>query len=87
MRIEHNHSGFYTQGTVNDLMKEFPVGTVVKLLKMCDDVHPVPAGVKGVVTGVDAGGVYVDWENHSSLKLLPEIDAYEIVSRPGANEV
>ena len=57
------------------LRKEYPVGTKVELIEMCDPYRHLPAGLKGTVTRVDdAGGIHIDWENGSTLAALHGID-------------
>lgn len=52
-------------------------GTVVRLTSMSDPC-PVPPGTTGIVEGIDALGDYlVCWDNHSTLKLIPELDTWE----------
>ena len=63
------------------LIKEtYPEGTKVECIRMDDPYNPVPSGTKGVVTCVDSiGQIHVDWENGSSLALVPGVDIYKKV--------
>ena len=57
------------------LRKEYPVGTKVELIEMCDPYRYLPAGLKGTVYYVDnAGGIHIDWENGSTLAAIHGID-------------
>lgn len=63
--------------TVEDLRKEYPAGTRVRLVKM-DDPQAPPKGTKGTVTGVDdIGSLMVKWENGSGLSLIYGVDEAE----------
>lgn len=57
------------------LREEYPPGTRVELIEMCDPYRNMPAGLKGTVDHVDdAGGIHISWENGSSLAALHGID-------------
>lgn len=61
------------------IRKCYPSGSKV----VCDsmqDIHAVPSGTRGTVTGVDdVGTIHVDWENGSSLGLISGVDHFHIV--------
>ena len=60
---------------VEKLRKEYPKGTRVRLIEMCDPYRDMPAGLEGIVQMVDdAGGIHVNWSNGSSLAALYGID-------------
>ena len=65
---------------VKRLRKEYPEGTIIKLIKM-DDPTPVPPGNIGVVNSVDdAGNIHLNWLNyHSSLAIVPSKDKFVVV--------
>ena len=57
------------------LKDEYPKGTKVELIEMCDSYRYMPAGLKGKVIHVDdAGGIHIQWENGSTLAALHGID-------------
>lgn len=57
------------------LRDEYPPGTKVELIQMCDPYRDMPCGLKGIVEHVDdAGGIHINWENGSSLAALHGID-------------
>lgn len=57
------------------LREEYPPGTRVELIEMCDPYRNMPAGLKGTVDYIDdAGGIHISWENGSSLAALYGID-------------
>jgi hypothetical protein len=56
------------------LRLQYPVGARIELIRMDDTAAP-PIGTKGTVTGVDdIGDILVDWDNGSSLNVVPEVD-------------
>lgn len=69
---------------VKAIKQSFPVGSVIKLLCMREENNPVPAGTKGVVTGVDdIGTIHMAWENGRSLGLIVGEDDFILVERGG----
>lgn len=58
-----------------NLREQYPAGTHVELIEMCDPYRDMPRGLKGVVKHIDdAGGIHIQWENGSSLAALHGID-------------
>jgi hypothetical protein len=65
---------------VEDLRAIYKQGMQIKLVNMVDP-QPVPPGTIGTIEGVDDfGDLLVKWENGSSLKLLFEVDEFEMLS-------
>ena len=59
------------------LKAKYRPGTVLKLIQMDDPQAPAP-GNKGKVTGVDEiGTILMEWENGSTLNLIPGVDKFE----------
>jgi len=55
------------------------IGKKIELVYMNDGQAP-PIGTKGIVKKVDdMGTIHVNWENGSSLGLLPEVDKFKIL--------
>lgn len=55
---------------VEQVRKEYPVGTRVILQRM-DDCQAPPVGTKGTVTGVDdTASILVAWDNGSHLNVV-----------------
>lgn len=55
---------------VEQIRKEYPVGTRVELTQM-DDVQAPPIGTKGTVLGVDdTASIMVSWDNGSGLNVV-----------------
>lgn len=66
--------------TKKELQEKYPTGTTVMCILMSDDPYPVPSGTRGVVTGIDdMNQIHVNWENGSSLALIPGIDEFTII--------
>jgi len=60
-------------------MSEELKGKRIKCISM-NDVNPVESGALGTVELVDdMGTIHVNWDNGSSLGLVPEEDMYELV--------
>jgi len=63
-----------------ELLKEYPIGSRIKLLKM-DDVQAPPIGTLGTVIGVDdALSILVRWDNGSGLSVVYGEDKVELIS-------
>lgn len=59
---------------LEELRKQYPVGSRVELTKM-DDIQAPPIGTKGTVLGVDdIGSIMVAWDNGSSLNVVYDVD-------------
>ena len=54
--------------TLKRIREQYPVGSTVEIIEMCDLYRDMPAGLRGTVTHVDdTGTVFADWENGSTL--------------------
>lgn len=61
---------FPSKEIVEQVRKEFPVGTRVELVRM-DDSQAPPIGTKGTVRGVDdTASIMVRWDNGSGLNVV-----------------
>ncbi len=59
-----------TENELDSIRREYPVGTIIELIEMCDKFAP-PSGTLGEVEGVDdMGDLLVRWETGSSLKVI-----------------
>jgi hypothetical protein len=68
--------------TKEELLKKYPVGSRVRLLKM-DDIQAPPIGTLGTVKGVDdILSILVSWDNGSGLNVVYGEDQIELVSKP-----
>ena len=63
------------------LKKRLPENTRIKLISM-NDIQAPPSGTLGTVVGIDdIGMVLVEWDNGSTLSLIPEEDKFQIIKR------
>ena len=61
---------FPSKEIVEQVRRQYPVGTRVELVKM-DDIQTPPVGTKGMVTGVDdTASLLVAWDNGSHLNVI-----------------
>lgn len=71
-----------TEKELTALREKYPTGTIVKLISMADVQSP-PVGTIGKVTLIDdMGSVHVNWQNGSTLALIPDVDSWEILKKP-----
>lgn len=71
-----------TDKELTALREKYPTGTIVKLISM-NDVQSPPVGTIGEVTMIDdMGSVHVNWQNGSTLALIPDVDSWEILKKP-----
>ena len=60
---------FPSRETIENLRREYPVGTRVELVRM-DDPQAPPVGTKGTVTGVDdVGSLLMRWDTGCGLNV------------------
>jgi hypothetical protein len=68
------------------LKETFLPGVRIRLISMFREPQ-LPAGLTGVVVGVDdAGGIHTRWENGSSLALICDVDQFIAFVGPTAEE-
>lgn len=61
---------FPSKEIVEQVRRQYPVGTRVELVKM-DDIQAPPIGTKGIVEGVDdTASLIVAWDNGSYLNVI-----------------
>lgn len=66
-----------TKHELKILKEKYPVGTIIQCILMRDDLHPVPSGTIGTVKSIDdAGQIHMNWENGSTLALVPNTDEF-----------
>lgn len=70
---------------IERIKKEYTKGTEIELIYMSDS-QAVPNGTKGKVDFVDdAGTIFVDWENGSSLGLIVGEDQFKVIKKVNPN--
>lgn len=63
---------------IKDLKETYTKGMRLECIQMLEEKYPVPKGTKGTVTHVDdAGTIHVQWDNRSSLGLIPNVDKFK----------
>lgn len=78
--------GFLKPYQVEQIKKQYPVGTRIELDGM-DDERDMPAGLKGVVQYVDdAGQLGMLWDNGRTLSLIPGEDRFHTVAEDHAQD-
>ena len=61
---------FPSKEIVEQVRRQYPVGTRVELVKM-DDIQAPPIGTNGIVEGVDdTASLIVAWDNGSHLNVI-----------------
>ena len=71
---------FPSQRIVEELRRQYPVGTRIELVRM-DDCQAPPPGTGGTVLGVDdIGSLLIRWDNGSGLNVVYGEDVVRIIS-------
>ena len=71
---------FPNKSYLAQLRKQYPVGTKIQLISMRDEKYPIPPGTVGEVTHIDdMGSIHMNWQNGSSLALIPEVDSFKVL--------
>ncbi len=71
-----------TDKELTALREKYPTRTIVKLISM-NDVQSPPVGTIGEVTMIDdMGSIHVNWQNGSTLALIPDVDSWETLNDP-----
>ncbi len=61
---------FPSKDVVERVRKDYPIGSLVELVKM-DDLQAPPVGTRGTVQGVDDNAsIMVSWDNGSGLNVI-----------------
>jgi hypothetical protein len=58
------------------------IGKRISLIRMEDPYTNLKEGDEGVISGIDSNGdIEVDWDNGSTLKVIPKLDEYKILDK------
>ena len=70
----------YHKDFVERMRNQYPPGTRVEVVSLCNKEEHLKPGMKGTVVGVDdQPALLVDWDNGSSLSLLIGKDHFRVV--------
>lgn len=70
---------FPNKAYLEQLRKQYPIGTKLQLISMRDEKYPILPGTIGVVTHIDdMGSIHLKWQNGSSLAIIPEVDSFRV---------
>ena len=72
---------FPNERQLQALRERYPVGTRIRMIRMADDIAPVPPGMTGSVAIIDdAGNIHMKWDNGRSLALIEGTDEFEVIT-------
>ena len=72
---------FPNKNYLEQLRKQYPVGTKIRLISMRNEKYPILPGTIGEVTHIDdLGSIHMKWQNGSSIALIPEVDSFKVVA-------
>ena len=71
----------YQRDFVERMRAQYPPGTRVEVVSLCNEEEHLKPGMKGTVVGVDdQPALLVNWDNGGSLSLLIGQDQFRVVS-------
>ncbi len=67
---------------VERVKAQYPIGTRIELVDLCNDEPGMEPGLCGTVIGVDdQPSLLMKWDNGRSLSLFPEEDSFQVVEQ------
>lgn len=70
----------YQRKLVESMREQYPPGTRVEVISLCNEEEHLKPGMKGTVVGVDdQPALLVHWDNGSSLSLLIGQDQFRVI--------
>ena len=70
----------YHKDFVERMRNQYPPGTRVEVISLCNEEEHLKPGMKGTVVGVDdQPALLVNWDNGSSLSLLIGQDSFRVL--------
>ena len=70
----------YRKDFVERMRNQYPPGTRVEVISLCNEEEHLKPGTKGTVVGVDdQPALLVHWDNGSSLSLLIGQDQFRVI--------
>ena len=70
----------YQRKLVESMREQYPPGTRVEVISLCNEEEHLRPGMKGTVVGVDdQPALLVRWDNSSSLSLLIGQDQFRVI--------
>ena len=71
---------FPNKNYLEQLRKQYPVGTKIGLISVRNEKYPILPGTIGEVTHIDdLGSIHMKWQNGSSLAIIPEVDSFKVL--------
>ena len=71
---------FPNKNYLEQLRKQYPVGTKIRLISMRNEKYPILPGTIDEVTHIDdLGSIHMKWQNGSSLAIIPEVDSFKVL--------
>ena len=75
----------YHRDYVNRIREQYPPGTRVEVVSLCNEEEHLKPGMKGTVVAVDdQPALLVNWDNGSSLSLLIGKDHFTVLQQEEA---
>ena len=70
----------YQRKLVESMREQYPPGTRVEVISLCNEEEHLRPGMKGTVVGVDdQPALLVHWDNGSNLSLLIGQDQFRVI--------